>query len=404
MGNNVTQISSERCCGCRACADNCATGAITFHIDEEGFLQPFVDETKCVKCNKCLKVCPVDNVSLNAASEFCYAGYATESNNRAMGSSGGVFGCLTELAFEENYVIYGAELDSKLHCRHAIATNSAELGPLLKSKYIQSNTNGVYRDIHKRLNDGEKVVFCGTPCQCNALKNTIGNHHEHLLLIDFVCHGVPSQDLFDKCIAWFENKKHVKINSFQFRYKGVGVKHPQSYKITYIDKKGRNKSLVGLHYQYPYYFAFQTHISLRRSCYSCPFAKHERCSDITLGDFWGIEKLNLGLNVNEGVSMICPNTEKGKSWCYKLIAEGKIASKTIPYEFAINNNSCLSSPTMMPKSREDFFIDLRTEDFSKVINAYMKSKRQWIFDFYYAIPTPIRKIVRKVADKYVKYE
>lgn len=404
MADNISIISQSKCCGCRACADLCVPHAITFGHDTEGFFHPVVDVNLCVSCGKCLSVCPVNKAEFSPKQESCFASYANASDDKTAGSSGGVFGVLAKEAINKGYAVYGAAFDNRMELHHKMVCDVDGLRPLLKSKYIQSNTEGIYKEIRLILQQGEKVVFCGTPCQCAALKNLVGVKNENLLLVDFVCHGVPSQDLFDRTIAWYEKASNCKVLEFQFRYKAKGVKHPQSYRILVENKQGKRVEHVGLHYQFPYYFAFQTHISLRKSCYECVFAKPERCSDITLGDFWGIEKYSQTLRANDGVSMIVANTDKGEKWVKILNGAGLISSIQVPYAFAVKNNGCLSVPTAMPKSRAQFFSDMNDLDFDEVVKKHMKSKRSYVFDLYYAIPTPIRRLVRRVMEKRMKYE
>ena len=404
MADSITVVSTEECCGCRACADICRIGAISFHEDKEGFFLPHVDETKCVSCGRCLDVCPINNPVRHSRPESCLASQAINLKERDAGSSGGIFGLLSILALSDGYVVYGAAFNDLLKLRHQSARSLEELTPLLKSKYIQSDLTGVFKVIRDQIKNGERVVFCGTPCQCNALQNVLGNDNESLLTIDFVCHGVPSQHLFDKVITWYEHKNKVIVKDFQFRYKGKGVKHPQSYRIVSEDLRGRVKETIGLHYQFPYYFAFQTHISLRRSCYTCQWACPGRCSDITLGDFWGIDKLDLGLVANEGVSLVVTNTNKGRQWIDRLISGGLINAKSVAYSFAVENNGCLSSPTEIPTARASFFSDMCSKSFDEVVSKYMTSKKRFVFDMYYAIPKPLRKIVRKMMENRMKYE
>ncbi len=404
MADNITVIPQNKCCGCRACADSCAPLAITFVHDAEGFFHPFVKKSLCVSCGKCLLVCPVNKAEFLPKPDSCFASFAVATDDKMAGSSGGVFGVLAREALDKGYAVSGAAFDNHMKLHHKMVSDIDGLKSLLKSKYIQSNSEGIYKEIRSKLMKEEKVLFCGTPCQCAALKNIVGGKNENLLLVDFVCHGVPSQDLFDRTIAWYENNHNCKVEEFQFRYKGRGVKHPQSYRMVALNKNGKQEEIVGLHYQFPYYFAFQTHISLRESCYECIFAKPERCSDITLGDFWGIEKYSQKLKANDGLSMIAANTPKGEQWI-KLLNDNKlIDSILIPYTFAVENNSCLSEPTPMPKSRAQFFSDLNDLSFGDVVKKHMKSKKQYVFDLYYAIPTPIRKLVRKVMEKRMKYE
>ena len=277
-----------------------------------------------------------------------------------------------------------------------------ELRSLCKSKYLQSDCTGVYSMVKDDLQAGLSVLFAGTPCQVQALRNFLaGKNDDKLLVVDFVCHGVPNQKLFDENQIW-NGKRYGKVKSIEFRYKDKKVLHPQTLKIVY-EKDGKEKSILRMHYQDPFYFGFQKHITLRPSCYRCQWAKPERCSDITLADFWGIEKANLGLDSKTGVSCLLLNTSKGIS-AFSQIQSQLTGVNALPIDFAVTNNGCLGNATQMPKSRDEFFEDWQRQGYDVVVNKYLVPKRKWIFDLYYGIPKPIRKIVRKLMDNRMKYE
>lgn len=383
------------------CGDCCPKAAISFYEDSEGFKYPKVDEATCISCSICVKNCPALSPLKNDSAENSFAVFATDESKREAGSSGGVFGLLAEDVLNKSGRVWGAAFDNQIHLVHTKADNADELKPLLKSKYIQSDLSRVYRQIKQDLREGRYTLFCGTPCQVNALKNFVGNKRENLILIDFVCHGVPSQSLFDKTIQWYEKKNGKKVEWFQFRYKSVDVKHPQSYAIKHTDG---NKIRLGLHYQFPYYFGFQKYITLRPSCYQCKWACSERAGDITLGDYWGIEKYASELNAKEGVSMILCNTEVGISLFQQIVNSGKVASVALPIQYAINENGCLKNPSKEKTERKLFFQHLQEWDFDKVVKAHLTPKKKWIFNLYYGMPKGLRNVVRKLMDKRMKYE
>lgn len=294
-----------------------------------------------------------------------------------------------------------AAFDENIKLIHKKADTINELPSLLKSKYVQSDLTGVYAQIKKDICNGILTLFCGTPCQVNALKNYIGGDIANLITVDFICHGVPSQNLFDKSIRWYEEKHKGKIEWFQFRYKGIGVKHPQSFAVRMI---GEGKNRVGLHYEFPYYFGFQKYITLRPACYHCKWACSERSGDITLGDYWGIEKYIPKLDAKDGVSMILCNSFKGQELLDTIRTENIVTTHTLTLENAIENNGCLQGPSSIKVEREVFFHHLREWDFDEVVNKHLTPKRKWIFDLYYGIPKPIRDMIRKLMDKRMKYE
>jgi len=398
---SIACLSKDECTGCRLCGDCCTKSSISFREDKEGFFYPIVDESTCVDCGLCAKVCPALHVEQYDRGKKSYAVYANETMKREAGSSGGFFGLLAERVLDGGGRVWGAAFDDRLKLVHRQADNLQELSPLLKSKYIQSDLTGVYAQIKRDLKEGILTLFCGTPCQVNALKNFVGRNNENLILVDFVCHGVPNQRLFDMSIRWYEAKHKVKVDWFQFRYKGKGVKHPQTFALRHA---GEEKVRIGLHYQFPYYFGFQKYMTLRPSCYQCKWACSERCGDITLGDYWGIEKFVPQLNAKDGVSMILCNTKKGEELLNTLIEEDKVTAYSLSLDNAIECNGCLQGASPMKKEREVFFQHLREWKFKQVVNEHLTPKKKWIFDFYYGIPKPIRDIVRKVMDKRMKYE
>lgn len=400
---NISVLSNGDCCGCRACGDVCPVKCITFHEDKEGFFYPCVDESICISCGKCQRVCPEFNVSLNKKAQIVTAAYAQSTASRNAGSSGGIFGLLATKILNNGGHVYGAAFDSRLQLVHSCATTAEDLPPLLRSKYLQSNTTGCFNSILKDVKEGILTLFAGTPCQCNAVLNTVGHKAENLIIVEVVCHGVPSQNLFNKTIKWIEHQKGCIISSFAFRSKYKNALHPQAFTYT-CDSNGKSKTINGLHYQNPFYFGFQKYLTLRPSCYSCKWARPERCADITLGDFWGIENYNHTLDAKTGISQVIINTIKGKNFFDSLVTENQIWHEEFPIEVAIENNGCLKSPTRLNPERKIFFEDLSLLPFNTVVKKHLTSKRQWVFDLYYGMPGFLRRIVRKIMDKRMKYE
>lgn len=401
--NNISGLPHNECCGCRACSDVCPQNCIKFSEDCEGFFYPQVDEDFCISCGKCLKVCPELNPYFNPKSNETIAAFAQDKKDREEGSSGGIFGLLAKSVLKKGGIVWGAAFDENLKLEHLSCDSLDGLTPLYKSKYIQSDTNHCFRQILEELKAGKLVLFSGTPCQCNAANNIAGKYSERLITMEVVCHGVPSQNLFDKCIKYLEEKNNCKVKSLTFRSKYKGALHPQAFTFL-CEKEGKTKVVNGLHYQFPFYFGFQKYITLRPSCYSCKWARPERTADITLGDFWGIEKYDSTLDAKKGISEVILNTEKGINLFNMALKDNNVWCKTLPIKAAIENNGCLSSPTALKPEREFFFKALSEAPFENVVNSFLRSKNQWIFDIYYGLPTPLRKLVRKIMDKRMKYE
>lgn len=232
----------EDCCGCKACRDICPQAAIDMVKNTNGFFYPIISQNLCIDCGMCQKVCPGNKILHRIITDesSLFSAYSTNVDVRRSGSSGGVF---YEIArkwlnlYKINATVYGAAFSSNLILRHIGVTDISDLTQLLKSKYIESDTNRVFIKIRTELKANRYILFCGTPCQCAALRNFLFDEDvSRLLVIDFLCHGVPSQDLFSKSIDWLENKIDGRITKFEFRSKPIkkykGTDHYFSY--TYI--------------------------------------------------------------------------------------------------------------------------------------------------------------------------
>lgn len=391
MADSIAIVNKKECCGCKACGDICPTKAITFTKDEEGFLYPWVHET-CVGCGLCVTICPTLNSSCTVSSdEQNYLACCDKNKSRRdTGSSGGIFGLLASKLMNEGWIVCGAAFDESLQLKHLFASDENELGQLKKSKYLQSDASGIYWGVKTKLDSGAKVMFVGTPCQCDALKSFLRKDYTgHLLLVDFACHGVPSQDLFDKCIAYYGEKNHCEVIGYQFRHKPKRYGAPQNYKM--IVKKGGSTQVVeGKYYEEPFYYGFQKYMTLRPSCYLCHWASTDRVSDITMADFWGIEKVTSQWDRRDHPSLVILNTDFGKS-CFQKI-DKDIYSLEVTREDAVRGNGSLIGPTKCPAERVLFFNDLQSEPFERVVKKHLTPKRRFLKDIYYAIPFVIRRI------------
>lgn len=320
------------CCGCFACLDICPKQCISQVKNKYGFLIPNIDRSRCINCNLCEKVCPVLNPEkLSYENRKVYSAYNLNENIRAAGSSGSIFYTLAKSIIKSNGIVYGAAFVDHFQLKHISAESIEELTPLLKSKYLQSNTKGVYKSIKKELKTSRKVLFVGTPCQCNALyKSLRGKKPENLLLIDFICHGVPSQDLFDKALSTYEKKHNCKIEEFTFRHKLKNCIH--SFMLKTKDINSRIHYIEDEYTKFPFYYGFKRFICLRESCYHCKFCVEERVSDITLADFWELEKIDNSISLsefNKGISMLICNSSKGENAITSILPDIKCKEQKV---------------------------------------------------------------------------
>lgn len=387
-------VKSDLCCGCGNCKSVCPKNCISMIEDRNGFIMPSIEETFCVNCGKCKAVCPMmDYVAQQNLKHTSYAVYAKNEVDRFNGSSGGVFGIAAKYILSEGGAIYGAAFDNNLQLKTTKAENEQALFPLYKSKYLQCDTNTAFCDIRKLLNEGKKILYTATPCQVQALKKYLGKDYDNLWTIDFLCHGVPSQKLFDLCRSYIEKKKGITIKEFQFRAKKNNGATPHYYKIKY-DKNGKTKEKIELYLKSPFYFGFQKYISLRESCYQCPFAMSNRPGDITIGDFHSIDKYIKGINRFEGVSTLVLNTDKGMELWSGI--RDNFVEYPVDFSILIENKELMSGPTPSPKGREIFWDDFQALPFEEFAEKHLNSSREWKKKLYYRLPKCARESLKKV--------
>lgn len=394
--NNILSIENleSKCTGCSACLDACPVHCITHNYTGGGtqlFAYPQVEQEKCTACGKCLRICPIVNEAKTKEQQHLYVAYSLNREKRNAGSSGGIFGLLAEHWLASGGYVCGAAFEgTKL--KHRIIHGNDDMAPLLKSKYLQSDMAGIYSQIVALLKRGEKVFFSGTPCQVSALKNFVPQKfHDNLMTADLICHGVPSQKIFDSYIRELEKKHKGKITDFKFRDKSnkYGLPHAYSY---CVERNGKTSVYRGVSATSSFYNAFRKYLILRESCYNCQYATLQRVSDITLADFWGIEKYKPDLNANNGISMVITNTPKGEE-LYEAIS-GTIYSEECPVEYGIKSNHCLTHAPIAPKNHDEIMRSLETNGYSETAKKYFSCGL--IRRLYFQMPVFIHKVVKKL--------
>lgn len=349
----------DRCCGCRGCEQMCPHHAITCMEDENGFILPILDPALCVECGLCEKVCPIVNEDKGKHDIIgqCFASINNNSKTLSESSSGGVFSVIAEYTLENNGVVYGASFNESMQLTHIRVDSMKELGKLRGSKYLQSDTSGIFKEIKQLLKEGKLVYFTGTGCQVAALKCYLIKEYENLITSDILCHGVPNHKVFDEVIKELEVKYKGKVVDYKFRDKRInGWSCSSSCEI----KKGSDFKYIGYdNIMQTYFNAFISGVMNREVCYKCPFACSYRCGDITLGDFWGVEKYLTLPNRRAGVSAILVNSDKGCQLINKFEKAGAITLIPANIEDVAVINETLHKPTAKPEFRDAFFEDFR---------------------------------------------
>lgn len=387
MDNNINRV--KNCAGCFGCGDVCPKKAISYVQNEYGFFYPKVDKTKCINCGLCVKVCPQLNSKIvNQSNQKGFISYSKNNEIYNSSASGGIFSELALYFLNNNGLVYGASFDG-LKVKHIKIDKIEDLEKIQRSKYIQSNAKGIYKDCKEYLNKGKSVLFSGTPCQISALKNYLGKEYDNLLTCDIVCHGVPSQGFFDKCIELENEKRKGKIIRFDFRYKTKKHTSPRNFRYI-IEKNGKKIERIGNYYDFNYLVGFYKYLTLRDSCYECKYAKMNRIGDLTLGDYWDVREK---YNKENGISMVVVNTKKGELFLDKIKDKVFLAEESM--QLIKKGNETFNGPTKMPKERNDF-MNLYTSNFNVAADKYLKVKHKFILRCYYGMPNFIKTIAKKV--------
>lgn len=328
-------LPQEQCTGCAACAYVCPHNCITMQPDSKGFLCPSIDIVSCIKCGACEKVCPaLSPVSKWSLPIKVYAARSRKTDERLNSSSSGIASVLAETYMQNGGIVYGAAFDANLNVKHIRVTDSEGVKKIQGSKYVQSDIQQIYPELKQDLKTGNSVLVFGTPCQIAALRKIFENQ-DKLLLCDLICHSAPSPKLFADHIRAIE-ADGKKVLDYRFRDKAFGW----SYNLNRILYQDGSEELHS-YWNQCYKRLFLLNLTERESCYSCPYANCRRVGDITLGDYWGIDKVTDQFADDQGVNVVLVNSEKAT-----LILETALYQKTECVETALED--ALQKHLIMP--------------------------------------------------------
>ncbi len=350
------------CCGCGACGQICPKGCIRLEPDAEGFLYPSFDAEACVGCGLCERVCPmlhperVEDAPVREARGLVHRD--REVHRRS--SSGGVFTALAEQVLSQGGCVYGAAFSPDFRrVAHVRIERAEELPRLRGSKYLQSEIGGCYAAAKADLLAGRPVLFTGTPCQIAGLKGFLGKPFEGLVCVDLFCHGTPSPLLWERYLRHVEDGLGGKAASVDFRHKESGAQSPvPAGEARYY--RGRKQD--------PYLKMFLTDLCLRESCYRCSVKEGGFVSDLSLGDFWGVERVAPELDDPLGVSLVLVHTEKGRALLDAVLPV--LDGAPVDFDAAIAGNAAMNRSVARPPERDVFFDDLRRLDWPRMADKY----------------------------------
>lgn len=382
MNHKILNLK-ETCTGCFACANVCPKDAISLPSNFEGFYFPQIDSDKCIDCGLCDKICPQVSTQETFTMQKAYYGWSNNDDVRKSSSSGGFFFHIATTILNEGGIVYGASFNYdgvlRLECH---STQEVSLKELMRSKYVQSYIGYAFRQIKVDLQNGIKVLFCGTPCQVAGLRSYLRSDYGNLILVDFVCHGVPSMDVLLKHLDYLKIKNVVEIN---FRPKNTNW--VDDFEIRYTKNESAKPTKTRLR-RIPwildeYFYTFEKCKSTRRSCRNCSYCNGQRAADITIADFWGIKIFKPEIWDKRGQSLILCNTNRGLQSVDNL---EEIFIEELPMEYASyvyeRIRTDMNSPYQSP-GRDKFLKDVYSVGYSTALKRNgLKTKASRLFKYY----------------------
>ena len=378
--NIIPKLFSEKkdCCGCTSCYSVCSENAINMKADNEGFLYPEIDVSKCVHCIKCIAICAFkdrkknnfENSYSNQTFPQIFALKHKDYNVRINSRSGGAFTAISDEIIGNGGVVYGCVMANAYEAVHKRAETYEERDSMRGSKYIQSNLGNTFLMVKNDLLAGRKVLFTGTPCQIDGLKKLLTINYDNLLCIDIVCHGVPSPFIWKSYIKWLEYEYQAKCitENILFRdKKNYGwASHIETIKM--VNDNNKNIEINSGIFKELFY----SNLILRPACYQCPYTSLYRPGDITIADFWGINDILPGTNDNKGVSMVFINNIKGRNFF------DKCKKNTFFYKVKLGKDvqRPLREPVKKPENRMLFWKEFFENDFSYIVENYVVDKKE----------------------------
>ena len=338
-------------------------------MDEYGFYRPQIDNSKCISCGKCSRTCPECNdLPINQPLDV-YAAINKDFAVLTRSASGGIFYALAESVIAEGGCVFGAMLDGQFQVKHICVEKIENLPLLQKSKYVQSFIGNSYKIALDKLKNGQKVLFSGTPCQVAAMKSFARESCENLILVEVVCHGIPSQKMFNDYVKNLE-KENGTLKEYIFCYKRKILNGMNKFLFYRTERIKHVKNWP----QDSYHTFFMESKNYQECCYTCKFARAKRVADLTLCDYWSWENYHRSdFSIGSTVSGICVNTVQGKTALEKILPKLNIAKSS--FESLSRHNGCLIMPTTRPLLRNSFMDEWLSKGYPFIENRYKKDSR-----------------------------
>lgn len=367
-------VDYEKCTGCGACVQRCPKRCISWTEREFGFRYPQIDKDACVNCGQCEKVCPIDKALEVSAEQKAYAAVHKDDEVLAKSTSGGAFTAIADAVFAQGGIVYGAAMLDGMQVKHIRTSGKDDFEGLRSSKYLQSDTGTTYQMVEQDLKQGKTVLYSGTPCQIDGLKNFLGKDYENLYTVDIVCHGVGSQAYFDKYMD-YARERYGKIKALRFRSKEYAGWSCGGVVVVVVDSSDCLKKIPYRDFDNYYYSYFLSGDIYRKSCYSCKYANTNRVGDFTLGDYWGVEALNLPLQTKNGCSLLLVNNRHAMLLLDEIESLDRVETTV---EQAAHCNKQLNAPSKLMDSRQNRIGEYESMSGQQIQKEYLKNHRKTV--------------------------
>lgn len=371
------------CTGCGLCAAQCPKKCISMTIHGSlGHLYPMIDQSVCIDCGQCQRNCPAIHPLEQKGADVAYAAWSKDEDDYKTSTSGGAASVLSQYVLSQGGVVYGCAMLPDIEVKHIRIDDIDDLKKLKGSKYVQSSIVDIIPALKKDVKEGRCTLFIGTPCQVAAVKKLFKEQPDNLLLVDLICHGIPSVELL---------RKHVhKVAKFP-HYDNV-IFRENSY-IVVVVVGGRvvyRQPFNKPRYKDWYINTFFDGYTYRDSCYQCRYACPERISDITIGDFWGLGKSVPADEIPphpNGCSVVLPNSDNGKEVILQVSEKMNLYKRAV--DEAVGGNDQLRHPCPFGRRKKLF----------RFLFPYIGASayRLVILDRY--LRYNIRRIARKILRK-----
>ena len=368
--------------------------------DSDGFMHAHINDDACIQCGRCQKACPALNQPKMRTQTAVYAAQSPSRDVLMTSASGGAFFELARAYLRDEGIVYGAVMSiehSRAYIEHRPAHSEAELVPLQGSKYALGSAHLVFREVECALRGGERVLFSGLPCQVAGLYGYLGRDYDTLVTVDLFCHGNTSERHLNLYLGYLCDRHHDDVVDYAFRDKTHGVGY--NPRISFAD--GRTLSTTAL--RDGYWYLFQNSKFYRKSCHSCPYATDRRVGDLSIGDFWGIERqrpellsTNGGpLDETCGISAVLANTPKGDA----LLQATSLIRAEATIDDVVPGGAAVRAPQPMPADRDVVLALFRAGDYTAIKRYCIRQMglRTYLIDRIW--DTPLIRLLRRALKR-----